>query len=324
MTTGETHDWSDQNLVNMCPACFNLDASDEKSVLLSLDGNMQHKRFMDRSAVEYEVLPVKYMVDIGRRDFDRTFDNPLEDGTINGCGNHFKATNGWNKTESATATKKRLDESGIMIVCCYHGICLRALNMHQSGERHSHGARLLDIIQLEAPLAERFLVCYDVACIFGPALHLHRPDLVDKVELKIGRFHIFGHEYACHIRFNVLRSEHFGLMVGEEPERVFSMLAPLVSTGRLSSGPRRNQRLDANIHFIAEHFRESFGRHMSLRYTKMLEVETAAKDKLADVLERRVAERIDKAGKTHPARKINITYLRGQASKQIEYYQSYR
>jgi hypothetical protein len=59
--------------------------------------------------------------------------------------------------------------------------------MHQSGERHSHGARLLNSIQLEAPLAERFLVCYDVACVFGSALHLHHPDLpvVDKVELYI-------------------------------------------------------------------------------------------------------------------------------------------
>jgi hypothetical protein len=63
---------------------------------------------------------------------------------------------------------------------------------------------------------------------------------------------------------------------------------------------------------------------MSLRYSKMLEVETAAKDKLADILERRVPEWINKAGKTHPAQKINITYLWGQVSKQIEYYQSYK
>jgi hypothetical protein len=63
---------------------------------------------------------------------------------------------------------------------------------------------------------------------------------------------------------------------------------------------------------------------MSLQYTKMLEVQTTAKDKLANVLERRVAERIDKAAKTHPAQKINIAYLWGEASKQIEYYQSDR
>ena len=118
-------------------------------------------------------------------------------------------------------------------------------------------------------------------------------------------------------KINVLRSKHFGLMSGGELKWVFSVLAPLVSTGRLSSDSQRNQRLDANIHFIAEHFRKSFGRHMSLQYTKMLQNKTTMKHKLADVLERRIAERIDKAGKAHPAQTISIGYLQKQASKQI-------
>ena len=65
------------------------------------------------------------------------------------CGNLFKATQGWNRTEVATASKKAVDESGVVVASCYHGVALRFLNMDCTGEWHTHGHAILANISEE-------------------------------------------------------------------------------------------------------------------------------------------------------------------------------
>jgi len=64
--------------------------------------------------------------------------------------------------------------------------------------------------------------------------------------VRIGRFHLYGHELRCHILYNLLRTEGFGLMVGEEVEQLWFMLSNLIRPGRYSSGPQRTQKIDAS------------------------------------------------------------------------------
>jgi len=66
----------------------------------------------------------------------------------------------------------------------------------------------------------------------------------DHLQVRIGRFHLYGHEMRCHILYNLLSTPGFGLMVGEEVEQLWYMLRGLIRTGRVSSGPRRSQSID--------------------------------------------------------------------------------
>ena len=72
---------------------------------------------------------------------------------------------------------------------------------------------------------------YDVACIFGPALYNIMPEYADRIDFKIGRFHIYGHGIRCHVLYNILRSPGWGLQIGEENEYDWVRLAHFLPLG---------------------------------------------------------------------------------------------
>jgi hypothetical protein len=185
-----------------------------------MDGNVQHCRFKDRSPHEYKVLIPKLFVDYGRRLFSLA-GNVDRAGSLNdGCGHRFKATNGWNKAESAATSKKAVDETGLMAVTCFHGIDVRYLNLFGGKERYSHAMRLLEAVHADCPEATHMRVCYDVACEFESTVRSYDDEWLKDVSVRIGRFHLYGHQLRCHILYNLLRTEGFGLMVGEEVEQL--------------------------------------------------------------------------------------------------------
>jgi hypothetical protein len=127
-----------------------------------------------------------------------------------------------------------VDETGLMAVTCFHGIGVRYLNLFGGNERYSHAMRLLEAMQ-------QMRVCYDVACEFESTVRDYDDEWLKDVSVRISRFHLYGHQLRCHILYNLLRTEGFGLMVGEEVEQRWSIfLQPIVSsrrTGRI--GPSR-------------------------------------------------------------------------------------
>ncbi|KAF8542794.1 hypothetical protein BDD12DRAFT_802556 [Trichophaea hybrida] len=62
--------WQLERLANLCPACFDMESGEDHTAFITLDGNMQHTRFKDRSSFEFEVFSPKLFVDYGRRQFD--------------------------------------------------------------------------------------------------------------------------------------------------------------------------------------------------------------------------------------------------------------
>lgn len=304
---------------------------------------MQHTRFKDRSVWEFEDLSPKLFIDYGRRQFDlaadmmraRRYESGIPDTA---CGNRFKATNGWNRAEIKSATKKNLDESGLVAVTCFHGTGLRFLNIYGGGERHSHATRILEAILEDAPQIRRLNLCYDIACVFEQAIHRYKPELRDRLQARIGRFHLYGHEHSCHILYNLLRTGGYGLMVGEEPEHLWFVLSHLIRSGRVSSGPRRTQKIDTcGMHiwlqsgylpsayktpgiYNAGRALETMGHNLDRRWRKMTKV-------LAEATEARSrVTSMTRPDSSNASRRVFVTeeYLEQQAQDQIEYYTSYR
>jgi hypothetical protein len=266
----------------------------------------------------------KLFVDYGRRMFSLA-GNVDRRGSLNdACGHRFKATNGWNKAESAATSKKAVDETGLMAVTCFHGIGVRYLNLFGGNERYSHAMRLLEAMHADCPEATQMRVCYDVACEFESTVRSDNDEWLNDVSVRIGRFHLYGHQLRCHILYNLLRTEGFGLMVGEEVEQLWSMLRHLIASGRYSSGPRRTQKVDSCGLFLAKRQRERLGRLLWNRWDKMTKTMAESRDVLDGIIGTIVRERTDKSGQIHPEQPVTLEYLEVQAADQFRYYESYR
>ena len=89
------------------------------------------------------------------------------------CGHLFQATKEWKKPEGvgpgALPSSKRFDEKGLVGMVCRHGILLRYVDIF-TGERQSHVTALIEKIFDEQRDIAGMRLCYDVACVFGPAL----------------------------------------------------------------------------------------------------------------------------------------------------------
>jgi len=242
--------------VNVYPPCFNFSDEDEdRTIRITMDGNMQHARLKRHRLWDIVIIEPKLFVDYGRKKFDLAMSANDQVNTIilsNACGHKFKATNGWNRLKTFTATKKALDKSGVVGITCFHGVNLRFLNIYSGGERQSHGIRLIEAVLHEVPHFAELKLCYDVACVFESALYRYNPDWMEVVEARIGRFHISGHEYRCHVLYNLLHTANYGLMVGEDPGHLWHMMQHLIRSERVSSSFRQMQKID------------SFGRYWSI------------------------------------------------------------
>jgi hypothetical protein len=238
------------------------------------------------------------------------------------CGHKFKATNGCNKAEAAATTKKGVDETRVMAVTCFHGIGVRYVNLYGGNERFSHGIRLIEAMHSDCPNATKMRVCYDVACESESSIKRLDADWIKDVSIRIGRFHLYGHHLRCHILYNLLRTEGFGLMVGEEVEQLWSMLRHLIPSGRYSSGPRRTQKIDSCGIILTQRQRENFGKNLSWGWEKMKAIEGECGRVLDQVLGKTVLARTDRSGREHPERLVTAEYLNEQAAKQVAYYKS--
>jgi hypothetical protein len=224
--------WKEEQLGNVCPPCFNVSDEDEDcTIRITMDRNMQHAQLKRHKLWDFEIFEPKLFVDYGKKKFDLATSANDQVNTIfpsNTCGHKFKSTDGWNRPETITATKKVLDESGIGGITCFQGINLRCLNIYGGGERQSHGIRLIEAVLHEVPHFAELKLCYDVACVLESAVYHYNPDCMEVVEARIGRFHIYGHEYRCYVLYDLLHSGNNSRMVGEEPEHLWYKMQNLI------------------------------------------------------------------------------------------------
>lgn len=264
-----------ESMRNTCPPCFNFSERDtDRAVHISVDGNMAHKRFVKGRVTEFEKPPLRALINYGVRTYhlaNGSLDDKPEKQESS-CGNSFKASK---ELKLSNKTKAILDETGLMGMCCIHGTFLRALNFYRSGERQTHVAALLRSVFEDQDIGHQISkvrLCYDIACQFDNALkRVLRDDQSSRVESRINRFHIYGHQYSCHVLYNLLRTNGWGLMNGEEIERLWAALRHLVRAGRVCTGPRKAQRVDAGIMHLARNTRENMGTNLARRINNALE-----------------------------------------------------
>jgi hypothetical protein len=162
----------------------------------------------------------------------------------------------------------------------------------------------------------RLRLSYDVACILGPALSRIFPEYCERIDAKIGRFHLFGHGFKCHIRHNILRSQGWALQVGEENEYDWARISHLVAAGRVMSSIRRTQIIDDFQLNMARRLKQKMGRILSQKAKRAREVHDEAKR----VLDCLVGTTLPRRDGISEGRLVSEQYLLEQAAKQEEYY----
>jgi len=129
--------WKEEQLVNVCPPCFNFSNDDEdRTIQITMEVNMQHARLKRHTLWDIEIFEPKLFVNYGRKKFDLATSTNDQVNTIipsNACRHKFTATDGWNRLETITATKKASDQSGVVGITCFHGVNLRFLNIYSGG-----------------------------------------------------------------------------------------------------------------------------------------------------------------------------------------------
>ena len=112
------------------------------------------------------------------------------------CGaSTFKA----GKSDSSSQYRG-LDETGIVCMCCRHGVILRAANMYP-GETY----RIICFLQMYVYKLNIIFFCYDVICRYQPfAKKLGIKNflyavLTTKMKRFLSRFHGNAHEWICQV-----------------------------------------------------------------------------------------------------------------------------
>jgi hypothetical protein len=139
-----------------------------------------------------------------------------------GCTSTFKAAQGCNASTTKCASKGVLAESDWVEAPCIHGIGLRFLNIHGTGERHTLVVAIFEEINNKRSAIDRIGLCYNVGCKFETAAKILLPRKT--ITPHIGRFHLLGHGVSCQVNYNTTRTTGLDLMAGKELEQLVKLI----------------------------------------------------------------------------------------------------
>ncbi|KAK6307771.1 hypothetical protein J4Q44_G00210420 [Coregonus suidteri] len=122
--------------------------------------------------------------------------------------------------KSSRKTNYKLDQEGLEVAVCRHGILLRSLNM-MCGEIFAYPLFLQK--ELSGSRNIQFM-CTDVICKFWPYLTkvaLHCPELATLLDMKplLSIMHAKAHRLKCEIKWGGRNQEGAGTTLGEEVEQ---------------------------------------------------------------------------------------------------------
>ncbi|XP_069193768.1 uncharacterized protein [Procambarus clarkii] len=144
-------------------------------------------------------------------------------GASRGRSSHMCGVSTLKAAKNKPVSFRSLDETGISMASCRHGIILAALNMYQ-GELYSY-AHYLQMNRLQ----NVSFICQDIICKYWPwALKISSRE--QKFSLRQGKpflgvLHAKGHSWYCQVLYGGRWQEGSGLTSGEEAEQVFSYLS---------------------------------------------------------------------------------------------------
>ncbi|XP_065140166.1 uncharacterized protein [Paramisgurnus dabryanus] len=222
-----------------CPACT------PDMLAISVDGNRKHYRFKNTASTDKRGLFGNLFLqsDVEVSDFvDYIHKNNNHVSGRGLCG-----ASQWSAAkESSKKSSSKLDEEGLEIAVCRHGILLMALNMFR-GEIFAYP------LFLQKKLAERSqgtikFFCSDVACKFFPYLHRVSKNCLELQPLLDMRpflsvMHAKAHAWKCEVKYGGAYQEGAGSTIGEEVEQVNSFLSRLAITTKYMSKSGRGDMI---------------------------------------------------------------------------------
>ncbi|KAM9560839.1 uncharacterized protein ACWYII_020663 isoform 1-T2 [Salvelinus alpinus] len=236
-----------------CPACS------PSMLAVSVDGNKKLYRFKKGTDDKGFFDGVFICKDEDVSDFV----NYVHTKTKHGYGKGVCGASQWTAAkESSRKTNNKLDEEGLEVAVCRHGILLRSLNMMR-GEIFAYPLFLQK--ELSGSRNIQFM-CTDVICKFWPYLTkvaLHCPELATLLDMKplLSVMHAKAHRLKCEIKWGGRNQEGAGTTLGEEVEQGNSFLSrAAICSKQMSKGARTdmltiqamgwNRRKKNNLHRV--------------------------------------------------------------------------
>ncbi|XP_034546316.1 uncharacterized protein LOC117817673 isoform X2 [Notolabrus celidotus] len=174
--------------------------------------------------------------------------------------------------ETAKKSGSKVDEEGVEVAVCRHGVLFKALNMFR-GEIFAYPL----FLQKELAMAHNIeFICTDIMCKYYPYLQrvcesfpdLH-PLLRNKPFLSV--MHAKGHSGKCEVQWGGRNQEGAGMTVGEEVEQVNSFLSRVALTTKYMTKSARTDMITTQARGWNVRKKKTLHKYLSQRYVKILE-----------------------------------------------------
>lgn len=199
-----------------CPACSPF------MLAVSVDGNRKLYRFK-RGHEDHGLFEGVFVC----KDEDVSkFVDYINAKTKHSAGKGVCGSSQWSAARESVPKKiNKLDEEGMEVAVCRHGVLLRSLNMMR-GEIFAYPL----FLQKELTAKNVQFMCTDVICKYWP--YLQRivkdcPELSPLLDMKpfLSVMHAKAHSWKCEIKWGGRNQEGAGTTLGEEVEQVNSFLS---------------------------------------------------------------------------------------------------
>ncbi|KAI9525207.1 hypothetical protein NQZ68_009887 [Dissostichus eleginoides] len=271
-----------------CEEAFSCPACTPKMLAVSVDGNRKQYRFRQSQRIDEPLFKGPFiMEDSAVTDFvDKVRTNVKSTPGKGTCG-----TSQWSAARETARRASRLDEEGLEVAVCRHGVLLKALNMFR-GEIFAYPL----FLQTQFQATNVYFYCTDIACKYWPYLEKvakTMPELRPLLSMQpfLSVMHAKAHSTKCEIVWSGRNLEGASSTAGEEVEMVNSFLSRCAITTKYMTKSARNDML--TVHAMGWNRRKQENLHVMLakRYVKvightikMLEGET---QKMKDTCEER-------------------------------------
>ncbi|XDV48568.1 hypothetical protein PO909_017965 [Leuciscus waleckii] len=258
-----------------CPACT------PNMLALCADGNRKVYRFRQSKGSEEPYFDGTFIA----KDTDvHHFVDEIRSKMKSTAGKGICGASQWSAARETARRASKLDEEGLEVVVCRHGVLLKALNMYR-GEIFAYPLYLQK--ELQAATNGQFY-CTDIACKYWPYLEKLAVSMLELRPLLQMRpflsvMHAKAHSTKCEIIWSGKNQEGAGTTAGEEVEMVNSYLSRCALTTKYMTKSARNDML--TVHAIGWNRRKWEGLHLALssRYIKTLKKAEAESQKLEDL-----------------------------------------
>ncbi|XP_069176403.1 uncharacterized protein [Procambarus clarkii] len=256
---------------NVCPACHT------NPFAIHIDGN---KKLFRYEKVGRGLRESYYSESVFAADNDVTNHlnhiESLKTKNSQNCGVSL-----WKAARNEPYTHKSLDQTGISLASCRHGVILKMCNMTR-GEVFGY-AHYLHINYFKSAK----YICQDIICQYWPwALKIQEKN--KKFTLLgtkpfLGVLHAKAHAWYCQVLYGGRWQHGSGLTTGEETEQIFSYMSRYNSTTKNMLKAEREEELSESSFFWNQRKHDSLAHVLASRFCKAKEAAELIRKELADL-----------------------------------------